>query len=746
MISRYKRKPVSQHLQISQSLAKAIENYPLPEKADTFPASHDIDECETGSDCRSESGISETTDFPRKDTRISNKSWLESQSSAELSTDNSSIISWGFDEFDQAATRQVQKIFNQIDELLFEEKANTLVNGLLEECQQWTSCFPHLRVKGKQIVAPLDDGYSWHFSNTCETSRSTSVSAVHAKDTKEEVQDWVNSPKIDAAIAQLAKRTTIPMEEGSSLRDSMERKIEGTLKKQFSILGQNLKAATGMACISRTIRIWLNELEENVESAVSRSKLMREIAVSKEAHLIDFAVTMARICLWYLVFTSGEGEKGDPASGEGENGDLASEEGEKKIPVSGRGEGDSSMWGVREKELGIFGTRFPLPNASVSFSLGIEAEEGVDEGVIVSDGTVEEYLAFDSRDKEDEVFEWKRAMSLDSLKMGYPPISPKYCRKEAVLACLFDDVWREALGCLEELIRKHWEESITDGDGQNIAFKTTRVESLNPYAPLHRHPLVLPPVPHYKIPAISPNTAHWSQGGSAMTSRNLTDLMVIHGIPLQQRALHPMEKVLDSDDKLPLRPTSSALMSGKPRPGRTLEHSSSSLSHNVQSARRRNPPRTLHPINNNPSRSGTPKMEDFIRGTRLQTTNDPLPCSPVPFNRNHLLPPIGTSDLDHHMPGSQRQTPDTSLGRSFVAYDHSNLHRNRRGSAGTDSISIGVTGISLGIASSSTSSIQQGYSPSGTEEKEDHHKGIPLHLSLKYHSHGGSFTRSRQGL
>uniref|UniRef100_A0A8C5QES5 DUF3719 domain-containing protein n=1 Tax=Leptobrachium leishanense TaxID=445787 RepID=A0A8C5QES5_9ANUR len=249
---------------------------------------------------------------------------------------------------------------------------------------------------------------------------------------------------------------------------------------------------------------------------------------------------------------------------------------------------------LEDGQLGIFGTKLKSPyknDLRTPVYSSEEHQEDDDTGIILSEGVMEDYLAFDCRDKN---------MSLD----------------------------------------RHWEEAVT---GElNCAIKTTRVENINPYAPSHHPPLVLPPV-HAKIP-----------------------VFVFIGYCNFDVLCHLMS-YRDSDDKSPLRPTSAALMSGKPRPVRSLEHSSSSLSRNVSSARRRNPPRTLHPINNSSSRVGTPKMDDVIRGTRLHATNDQLSCSPVPFTRNNLLPPIVTSDADHQsIPGSQRQTVNIKHSTSLL--------------------------------------------------------------------------------
>uniref|UniRef100_A0A3Q4HF63 Family with sequence similarity 149 member B1 n=1 Tax=Neolamprologus brichardi TaxID=32507 RepID=A0A3Q4HF63_NEOBR len=580
MISRYNRRPVSHKLERGLSRS-SLDHHPLPEEADdnqTPPCYlHDLQEAAS--------------------------------------------------EFDKAASRQVQQMFEEIDKDLYEGRGSGggILQGLQDECQQWATRFPHL-ILGTQLLCPSDEGFQWYTTSG-----------------------------------------------------------KGSASSRLNVQG-------------------------------------------RRAHLI---------------------RSNSP--------DLDAQRG----TSSGIGSHDKNR--VTEIE-----------------------------------GQMEEYLAFDSTDEDDQ---WEQDCSESSRRHKcLPPVSPYRCRRHAVLDLLFDDVWRQLIGCMKELVQRHWECCTSDDENISGTLSPVQQDFQNPFMLLSTLPTMLPKLGQSRVPPLTagmqfqntksrgskhksrrkskkqkrPSSAGRVPVGAAATQHNLNDLIVIHSIPLQQRNLGVPDRS-EPEERASHRPGSSAVPSNKPRPRRPLEQSSSSLSRPAQSARRRNPPpRTLLPLVPNPSQSSAVgSMDEVIRGTRRPTASDQLTSPPLPLSRNALLPPISTGDPDSSYSGQPSKTAqrqkgpssrahsaindkagssvprdrhhlldvfsrpntthtyrsDTPYRRSFTVLDNIGQGRPGRASVGTDSLGIGVTGISLGISSSSFldsfSHHPLGHSPIKDEEEPDPQAPVP---------------------
>ncbi|NXE24458.1 F149A protein, partial [Ardeotis kori] len=430
-----------------------------------------------------------------------NNSWSGINSyTTGLSTERSSVYSWRDDEFDKANTQRVHQLFWEIDEMLFEGKVTLQTQSLQAECADWVAQFPHLRVVGKQLLLPKDEGFQ-HFQSRSDTSVDT-------------------------------------------------------------------KCLPG-----------LRECTSNIkELCISGSKLIPTASPIHKS--LDSSST--------------------------------------RISTS-----DSYLYSFLEEE------------------------------IYDVDGKIEEYLAFDNKELDDESWEQRKMrLSEKRSKRGIPPVSPNACIKDAVASEVFDHIWNNVIGILEELIKKNWETSITEGDKQVEKLKA--VTTKLPHLPVIRITADAGGVPLSR----GSEARSVSFGSHFVSSRvhrfsssfcsDLNGVMTIQAKPLQQRHVATVEKVQNEQEDKQRSIGSSASNSVHARLGRIADNSVLSSSRVLLASSRKLPSHCRLPsLTSDQLSSKAPNMynDEILRGTKFL---DRLSSAHAPTTWNKL-PPINSEAVEQYL-------------------------------------------------------------------------------------------------
>ncbi|NXX58212.1 F149A protein, partial [Scopus umbretta] len=324
------------------------------------------------------------------------------------------------------------------------------------------------------------------------------------------------------------------------------------------------------------------------------------------------------------------------------------------------------------KELCISGSKL-IPTASPiyksldSSSSRISASDSstysfLEEEIYDVDGKIEEYLAFDNTELGDESWEQnKMRLAEKRSKRGIPPVSPNACIKDAVVSEVFDHIWSNVIGILEELIKKNWETNITEGDKQVEKLKAVT-------AKLPHLPTVCITADARNVPlSRGPETRSVSFRSHFVSSQvhrfssdfcsDLNGVMTIQAKPLQQRHVATVEKIQNKQDDKQHSIGSSAPNSAHIRLRRIADNSVLSSSRVLLASSRKLPSHCRLPsLTSDHLSSKAPNMynDEILRGTKLGASSDHLPSARAPTTRNKL-PPLNSEAVEQHLSAPRLQ-------------------------------------------------------------------------------------------
>ncbi|KAM4045328.1 lamina-associated polypeptide 2, isoforms alpha/zeta-like [Anomaloglossus baeobatrachus] len=128
-----------------------------------------------------------------------------------------------------------------------------------------------------------------------------------------DIKDWEEVPKIDVPVAKVARKTAIPFEDSSGLKDPMDRKADNLLKRAWEAAATTIKTNIAATSVARSMSRWLDDLEsqlvdrapmESVHESISLLKLATGFMADASAESIRFSArnealtNAARRAIW----------------------------------------------------------------------------------------------------------------------------------------------------------------------------------------------------------------------------------------------------------------------------------------------------------------------------------------------------------------------------------------------------------------------------------------------------------------
>ncbi|KAM4043786.1 LOW QUALITY PROTEIN: lamina-associated polypeptide 2, isoforms alpha/zeta-like [Anomaloglossus baeobatrachus] len=99
----------------------------------------------------------------------------------------------------------------------------------------------------------------------------------------DDIKESEDVPKIDVPVAKVARKTAIPFEDSSGLKDPMDRKADGLLNKAWEASATTIKTNIAATSVARSMSRWLDDLDTLVQERAPRDTVLESIALLKLA-------------------------------------------------------------------------------------------------------------------------------------------------------------------------------------------------------------------------------------------------------------------------------------------------------------------------------------------------------------------------------------------------------------------------------------------------------------------------------
>ncbi|XP_077110333.1 lamina-associated polypeptide 2, isoforms alpha/zeta-like isoform X2 [Ranitomeya variabilis] len=96
-----------------------------------------------------------------------------------------------------------------------------------------------------------------------------------------EVKDWEDVPKIDVPLARVSKRTAIPFEDSSNLKEAMDRKADSLLKRAWESSAAVMRANIAATSVARSMHLWVDDLADQLSSKTPRETILKSLPLLK---------------------------------------------------------------------------------------------------------------------------------------------------------------------------------------------------------------------------------------------------------------------------------------------------------------------------------------------------------------------------------------------------------------------------------------------------------------------------------